>query len=179
MRKTAIAAFALVALAASVHAQFLVSARGVGYLGQDGLMPGGGIGFESAWRSFFSESTGRVSVLSIGFEFLSVPSAGGLEPGGGFVMPFEVKERFLIDERSAWVLGGGGALVMLDAEAIDEWGYQYTDYTTGGAVYAQGGRLWLVAPQVSFGLEARAGALFAEGGPYPFLGVIAGIGLIF
>lgn len=179
MRKTAIAALVLLALAASAHAQFLFSARGVGYLGRDVLMPGGGVGFESAWRSFFSEAPGRVSVLSVGFEFLSVPSAPGLESGGGFVMPFEIKERILVDERSAWVLGAGGALVMLDAEAVDEWGYQYTEYTSGGAVYAQGGRLWLVAPQVAFGLEARAGALFADGGPYPFLGVVAGIGIIF
>lgn len=178
MKKALLPSLALLFLVSGASAQTIILANVDAYLANGGLMPGGGIGMETAFASFLSDRGNEVTCLAFDVEFLAPPETPTLRDGYGLAVPFIIKERFIVARNFAWTLGPGLALILISQDAYDaEWDEWYFSSTIGGALFLEAGVELMPRPPLFLSANLRAGALLSDDGAFPFFGLAAMAGI--
>lgn len=178
MKKALLSSLLFCLMSAGLGAQTIIMANVDAYLATGGLMPGGGLGMETAFAPFFSNAGNEVTCIAFDVEFLAAPETSTQRKGTGLAVPFIVKERFIVARDFAWTFGAGLALILISQDVYDtEWSEWYFSTTTGGALFLEAGLESMPSPPFVLSLNLRAGALFSDDGTYPFLGAAAAVGI--
>ena len=178
MKKAFLPSLLLLLLCPCLGAQTIIFANADAYLETGGLMPGGGLGMETAFAPFFSNAENEVTCLAFDVEFLSPPASSTQRDGAGLAVPFIVKERFIVDRGFAWTFGPGLALILVRQDVYDEvWDEWYFSSMIGGALFVEAGLEFMPRPPFVLSANLRAGALFSDDGTYPFFGIAVAAGI--
>ena len=178
MKKALLPSLILCLSSAGLGAQTIIMANVDTYLEKGGLMPGGGLGMETAFAPFFSNAENEVTCIAFDVEFLVPPTTSTERKGTGLAVPFIVKERFIVDRDFAWTLGPGLALILISQDVWDpEWDEWYFSSTIGGALLIEAGLEVMPRPPFVLSANLRAGALFSDDGTFPFFGLAAAVGI--
>lgn len=178
MKKALLPSLFLLLLGPWLGAQTIIFANADAYLETGGLMPGGGLGMETAFASFFSRAENEVTCLAFDVEFLAPPETSTQRDGSGLAVPFIVKERFIVNRGFAWTFGPGLALILISQDVYDaQWDEWYFSSTIGGALFVEAGLEFMPRPPFVLSANLRAGALLSDDGTYPFFGLSAMFGI--
>jgi len=178
MKRSLLPSLLLCLLSAGLGAQTIIVANVDAYIETGGLMPGGGLGMETAFAPFFSNAKNEVTCIAFDVEFLAPPTTSTQRKGTGLAVPFIVKERFIVDRGFAWTLGPGLAFILISQDVWDpEWAEWYFSSTIGGALLLEVGLESMPRPPFVLSASLRAGALFSDDGTYPFFGAAASVGI--
>ena len=158
-----------VAFISPSYGQIILSAGGNVYLGNTGLIFGGGIAFEY-WLGFSETRSSSGMNLGFGVEYISVTTEFTQTKGDGWVFPFTLKYGFLVGKRLNLGLGVGAAIVTMDVDVLDYYDEYYISTEFGAAPLAELCLTYLTPPRILIILALRGGALFIGDGTYPFLG---------
>ncbi len=158
--------------------QLVIMAGGNGYLGQTGLMIGGGVELETGYGGCFGGSNiDDITTLGIGLEYLYLQTEFTQQPGGAFIIPFTIKKRFASRHNPfAFDVGIGTAMALIDSER--EYNNEvYSDL--GIAAYAEADVNYLLPSDIIFRAGLRGGILYINDTIYPFFGFKLYAGYLF
>lgn len=151
------------------YGQIILSVGGNSYLGNTGLIFGGGIAFEY-WLGFSETRSSSGLNLGFGAEYISVTTEFTQTKGSGWVFPFTLKYGSLVSKRLNFGLGVGAAIVTMEVDVLDYYDDYYISTESGVAPLAELCLTYLTPPQILIILALRGGALFIGDGIYPFIG---------
>lgn len=178
MKKALLPSLLLLLFCPCLGAQTIIFANVEAYFETGGLMPGGGLGMETAFAPFFSNAENEVTCLAFDVEFLAPPTTSTQRNSSGLAVPFIIKERFIVTRDFAWTFGPGLALILISQDVYDDyWNEWNFSSTIGGALLLEAGLEFMPRPPFVVSANLRAGALFSDAGTYPFFGAIVAVGV--